>query len=83
MPVSYTHLYANYFKEEDHRYLARIINEHLGETQWIVTYDDCSLIRDIYKQYHITEYGIQHNAGGSVQGREVVITNIPKGSFVW
>lgn len=76
-------LYANYFKEEDHRYLARIINEHLGETQWIVTYDDCSLIRDIYKQYHITEYGIQHNAGGSVQGKEVVITNIPKGSFVW
>lgn len=76
-------LYANYFKEEDHRNLEKTITEYLGETRWIVTYDDCDLIRDIYKHYHLTEYGIQHNAGGSVRGKEVVITNIPKGSFVW
>jgi DNA adenine methylase len=76
-------LYANYFKEEDHRSLARIITEHLSETRWIVTYDDCDLIRDIYKQCHMIEYGIQHNAGGSVLGKEIVITNIPEGSFTW
>ncbi len=68
-------LYANYFKEEDHRSLERIITEHLSETNWIVTYDDCDLIRDIYKQYHITEYGIQYSAGGSVRGKEIVIMN--------
>lgn len=76
-------LYTNYFKEEDHRNLERTITEHLGETRWIVTYDDCDLIRDIYKDYHMVEYVIQHNAGGSVQGKEVVITNIPKTSFIW
>lgn len=76
-------LYANYFKEEDHRNLEGIITEYLSETQWIVTYDDCDLIRDIYQQYHLTGYGIQHNAGGSVQGKELVITNIPKESFAW
>ena len=76
-------LYANYFKEEDHKSLARIIAEHLGETRWIVTYDDCDLIRDIYKQYHMTEYSIQHDVGGSVRGKEIVITNIPEGLFVW
>lgn len=76
-------LYANYFKEEDHRSLAEVINKHLGETQWIVTYDDCDLIRDIYKQYHMLEYGIQHNAGGSVRGKEIIITNIPKDLFSW
>ena len=76
-------LYANYLKEEDHRSLERIITQHLGETRWIVTYDDCDLIRDIYKQYHITEYGIQHNAGGSTQGKEIVITNVPESSFAW
>lgn len=76
-------LYANYFKEEDHRCLERIITKHLVETRWIVTYDDCDLIRDIYKQYLITEYGIQHNAGGSVRGKEIVITNISEGSFAW
>jgi DNA adenine methylase len=76
-------LYANYFKEKDHRNLARVINEHLGVTRWIVTYDDCDLIRGIYKQYHMLEYGIQHNAGGSVMGKEIVITNIPESVFVW
>ena len=76
-------LYANYLKEEDHRSLERIITQHLGETRWIVTYDDCDLIRDIYKQYHITEYGIQHNAGGTTQGKEIVITNVPESSFAW
>lgn len=76
-------LYANYFKEEDHRNLERIITEYLGQTQWIVTYDDCDLIRDTYKHYHITEYGIQHNASGSVRGKEIVITNIPKDLFTW
>lgn len=76
-------LYANYFKEEEHRNLEKIITENLNETQWIVTYDDCDLIRDIYKQYHITGYSIQHNAGNNVRGKEIVITNIPENSFAW
>lgn len=76
-------LYASYFKEEDHRKLASIITEYLDETQWIVTYDDCDLIRDIYKQHLMIEYDIQHNAGGSVRGKEIVITNIPEDLFTW
>ena len=76
-------LYANYFKTEDHRNLEKIINEHLRETRWIVTYDDCDLIRDIYKKYHMVEYDIQHNVSGNIQRKEIVITNIPRGSFVW
>ena len=76
-------LYANYFLEEDHRSLEKIITEHLSETRWIVTYDDCDLIRGIYKNYHMIEYGILHNVGGSARGNEVVITNIAKNSFVW
>lgn len=76
-------LYANYFMEEDHRNLERVITEHLNETRWIVTYDDCDLIRDIYKKYLMTEYVIQHNAGDSTRGKEVVITNIPQRSFIW
>lgn len=76
-------LYAHYFKEEDHRNLARIITEHLGKTLWVVTYDDCDLIRDIYKQYLMTGYSIQHNVGSTARGEEIVITNIPKDSFAW
>ncbi|MPM45105.1 hypothetical protein SDC9_91790 [bioreactor metagenome] len=76
-------LYTNYFKEEDHRKLERTITGCLCETRWIVTYDDCDLIRDIYEDYHMVDYSIQHNAGGSVQGKEIVITNIPENSFSW
>ncbi len=31
----------------------------------------------------MVEYNIQHNAGKCIQGKEVVITNIPKDKFVW
>ncbi len=76
-------LYVNYFKEEDHRSLKKTISEHLLNTCWIVTYDDCKLIREIYGDYHMTGYDILHSAGGSIQGKEVVITNISKDQFVW
>ncbi|MDU0330542.1 DNA adenine methylase [Paenibacillus sp. 3LSP] len=76
-------LYTNYFEEDDHINLERVISQHLQNYPWIVTYDNCELIRDIYSQYHLEEYYIQHNAGGSVLGKELVITNIPNGSFVW
>lgn len=76
-------LYTNYFIERDHKALEKTIADHLNETRWIVTYDDCNLIRDIYKDYHMLEYSILHNAGGSVLGKELVITNLTDNSFVW
>jgi DNA adenine methylase len=76
-------LYTSYFKESDHRSLEQVISKHLREIPWIITYDDCELIRNVYNQYSMTGYSIQHNAGGSVLGKEVVITNIANGSFVW
>lgn len=76
-------LYKNYFKEEDHRSLERVITDYLGGTQWIATYDDCNLVREIYGNYHMVEYEIQHNVGASLHGQEVVITNIPQAAFIW
>lgn len=77
-------LYTNFFTESDHLNLERVVAKHLDEDfPWIVTYDDCTLIRDLYKQFHMEEYAIMHNAGGSVQGKELVITNLPTDRFVW
>lgn len=81
--VKGSQLYTNYFKEDDHRSLEKIISKCLHDVPWIITYDDCDLIRDIYSQYHMLGYTIQHNAGGSVVGKELVITNISANSFVW
>ncbi|MDL2237981.1 DNA adenine methylase [Christensenellaceae bacterium OttesenSCG-928-K19] len=76
-------LYTNFFKEEDHRKLKRTIEENLEDGCWIVTYDDCELISDIYTDCHMVGYDILHNAGGSVQGKEVVITNTPEYLATW
>lgn len=76
-------LYTNYFREIDHRNLEKVITALLQHIPWIVTYDDCALIREIYGQYHMLGYSINHNAGKSKKGKELVISNIPHGAFVW
>jgi len=77
-------LYTNFFTEGDHLNLQRVIVKHLdAEFPWIITYDDCPLVRDLYRCFHMEEYGITHNAGGSVQGKEIVITNLPVDRFKW
>lgn len=77
-------LYTNFFTEGDHVNLQRVIVKHLDAAYpWIITYDDCSLVRDLYRQFHMQEYGINHNAGGTVPGKELVITNILADEFLW
>lgn len=76
-------LYTNYFKEADHRNLGKTIAKYLQDIPWIVTYDECELVREIYGSYFMTDYEILHNAGGSAKGKEIVITNLPKDKFVW
>ncbi|MCL5048255.1 MAG: DNA adenine methylase [Firmicutes bacterium] len=77
-------LYTNFFMEKNHRKLQELIIQHLDEEfPWIITYDDCQLVRELYQCLHMEEYEITHNAGGSVQGKEVVITNLPVDRFMW
>lgn len=77
-------LYTNFFTEGDHLNLQRVIVKHLDAAYpWIITYDDCSLVRDLYRRFHMQEYGISHNVGGTVPGKEIVITNIPADGFLW
>lgn len=77
-------LYTNFFTKEDHVNFQKVIVNNLDyKHPWIITYDNCSLIKFLYNKYHIQEYDIVHNAGGTVQGKEIVITNIPKDNFIW
>jgi len=82
--VKGSQLYTNFFTEGDHLNLQRVIIKHLNaDYPWIITYDDCPLVRDLYKMFHMQEYGITHNVGRSVPGKEIVITNLPTDRFVW
>lgn len=82
--VKGSQLYTNFFTEGDHLNLQRVITKHLdAEYPWIITYDDCPLVRDLYRRFNMQEYSIAHNAGGTVSGKEIVITNLPTNRFEW
>lgn len=82
--VKGSQLYTNFFTEGDHLNLQRVITKYLDEEYpWVITYDDCDLIRFLYNQFHMEDYKITHNAGGTVQGKEIVITNLPRDQFTW
>ena len=64
-------LYTNAFNEADHERLASIISRL--ETKWIVTYDDCQLVRKLYENHRFKEIEIAHNVGKRKIGHELLI----------
>ncbi len=77
-------LYTNYFTELNHKNLQDVIVRDLNDKfPWIITYDDCELVRKLYGQFHIHEYNITHNAGRNIQGKELLITNLPVDKVTW
>lgn len=48
--------------------------------KWLITYDDCEFIRDLYKDYHQKEWTLQYGMnnykqGKAEKGRELLIAN--------
>lgn len=81
--VKGSQLYTSFYRDADHRILAALIAERLHDMPWIITYDNCALIKEIYADFHMQEYELMHNAGGSVMGKEIVITNLRNTIFEW
>lgn len=52
-------LYRNFYKPEDHERIATRIGRL--KCPWIVTYDDCSPIRRLYKKYPCTEFSLHYS----------------------
>ena len=76
-------LYSVYFSEQEHRTFKATVDQYLVGVPWIITYDDCDLIRDLYDDYHIHEYQLFHSAHGREKGPELVITNLQGNQFEW
>ena len=74
-------LYTNFFEEADHRNLASLIKARIPHVPWIVTYDNTTLIKELYEEYDVYEYTLNHSAGGSKKGNELAILN--KITFKW
>lgn len=71
-------LYKNYFNDGDHKKLADKIITNLQDAQWIMTYDDCELIKELYKSYNPQDFNLQYYAGTKRLGNELLISNIHK-----
>lgn len=71
-------LYKNYFLHEDHQKLASSVFENLQETNFIITYDDCVEIRDIYSKYTSENQliDISYSVETKRKAQEMVISNL-------
>lgn len=69
-------LYKNHYVEEDHTRLADYIQQNMAMAKWIMTYDDCPLIRQLYAKYNPQEIQLLHFAGKTKVGKELLIKNI-------
>lgn len=63
-------LYMNYFTNEDHIRLRKIIGKL--HRKWIVTYDDCILVEDLYKNYRKSYIDIRYSIKESKRTNELV-----------
>lgn len=66
-------LYLNAYVEEDHVSLRDKVNEI--KTEWIMTYDDHELIRDLYSNYNVSEFDLIYSVGRKRKERELMISN--------
>lgn len=63
-------LYMNFFQESDHKKLKAIIDR--SSRKWMVTYDECKLIENLYSKYRKSHLNLTYSANGSRKARELV-----------
>ena len=68
------YLYRNSFTHEDHKELSQLILKL--KQHWIVTYDECNLIRELYSKASIQQIQLSYSAGLSKRGNELMISNL-------
>lgn len=66
-------LYKNFFKEENHITLSKIILEKLKRFNWIVTYDNNELVKKLYKNCNYEIFQLPYSAGNNKKGEEIII----------
>jgi DNA adenine methylase len=63
-------LYLNAYRHRDHEILSRYVRGI--KRRWVVSYDDVSSVRDLYRGYRSRRLELLHNARVSRVGREVM-----------
>ncbi|UJA04208.1 DNA adenine methylase [Acinetobacter johnsonii] len=64
-------LYRNFYNHEDHVEIRKVLDS--VQSKWIVSYDNCIEIKDIYTGYHQEDYELNYSAYYKTRGSEVMI----------
>ena len=64
-------LYRNFYNHEDHVEIRNALDS--VRSKWIVSYDNCPEIKEIYKGYHQADYELNYSAYYKTKGSEVMI----------
>ena len=64
-------LYHNSFTTYDHATLANVIQTI--QHKWIVTYDECDLVYELYENYNKIQITLNYSAGQTKSGNELLI----------
>jgi DNA adenine methylase len=64
-------LYTNFYTAEDHALIAKRLE--VFDVPWLLTYDDCPEIRQLYSGYQMLESELSYSAREVRRGRELVI----------
>lgn len=68
-------LYVNFYAHADHVTLSQAIHNHLKNFKWIITYDNCQQIEDIYKSFNKDSYKLIYTAGKTREATELLYYN--------
>lgn len=63
-------LYENAFSESDHRELCELVKQ--CRRKWIVTYDVCPLVADLYKSYRSSYLDVTYSIQASKKAKEYI-----------
>lgn len=64
-------LYKNSYTKNDHITIAETMNKM--KRKWIITYDECELIQNLYQNYKMEKVILGYSAGKTKSGNELII----------
>lgn len=63
-------LYRNFYVHEDHVEIRAALDKI--NSKWIVSYDNCDEIKEIYKNYQMTDYDLNYSVYHKIKAKEVM-----------
>ncbi len=63
-------LYTNFYTQEDHVELAKMIKSVMNNRYWILTYDIAEQIEELYKKNRSTKYSLNYSIAAPSKGQE-------------